>query len=280
MSTVSLNLSQLVASEWAHAPRPNDKTLTSQRFLGAAFKKFLALVDQRRSSEVLDVYDNNAGTSCKVEILGVSESFVGSEKNVAVLPRIFENPGVGSRSESDVARVNKSNVRQASQSVAYVAVDALIRENREHGNSSVRDASENLGGALKNAGGEFDGGIDVLFGNTLVLSGNLVDGVASAKKIQNIDNGNARPADCGLAETNVVIDADTLIHNEISISPDGMKKQWSMMVEFVKALLVPNRFKFSALLKFKIFRPYLRYTNELEEKLAYKKKRPHEDGTS
>ena len=48
----------------------------------------------------------------------------------------------------------------------------------------------------------------------------------------------------------------------------------------LKALLVPNRFKFSALLKFKIFRPYLRYMNELEEKLAYKKKRPHEDGTS
>ena len=46
------------------------------------------------------------------------------------------------------------------------------------------------------------------------------------------------------------------------------------------ALVVPNRFKFSALLKFRIFRPYLRYMNELEEKLAYKKKRPHEDGTS
>jgi len=48
----------------------------------------------------------------------------------------------------------------------------------------------------------------------------------------------------------------------------------------LKALLVPNRFKFSALLKFKIFRPHLRYMNELEGKLAYKKKRPHEDGTS
>ena len=42
----------------------------------------------------------------------------------------------------------------------------------------------------------------------------------------------------------------------------------------LKALLIPNRFKFSALLKFKIFRPYLRYMNELEEKLAYKEKAP------
>src|SRR3989344_2408586 len=55
------------------------------------------------------------------------------------------------------------------------------------------------------------------------------------------------------------------------------------MIEYAnyrKAIIVPNRFKFSALLKFKIFRSYLRFMNELDEKLAYKKKRPHEDGTS
>jgi uncharacterized LabA/DUF88 family protein len=46
------------------------------------------------------------------------------------------------------------------------------------------------------------------------------------------------------------------------------------------ALIIPNRFKFSALLKFKMFRPYLRYLNDLEILLGYKKKRPHEDGTS
>ena len=48
----------------------------------------------------------------------------------------------------------------------------------------------------------------------------------------------------------------------------------------LEALLIPNRFKFSALLKFKAFRSSLRYMNDLEERLAYKKKRPHEDGTS
>lgn len=47
----------------------------------------------------------------------------------------------------------------------------------------------------------------------------------------------------------------------------------------LKAVLVPNYFKFSALLKFKIFRPYLRFINELENKLSYKKKRPHKDKT-
>ena len=40
------------------------------------------------------------------------------------------------------------------------------------------------------------------------------------------------------------------------------------------AVLIPNRLKFSALLKFKQFRPYLRYMNDLREKLEYKKKRP------
>ncbi len=47
----------------------------------------------------------------------------------------------------------------------------------------------------------------------------------------------------------------------------------------IKAVLVPNKKKFSALLNFKICRPYLRFMNDLEKKLGYKKKRPHKDGT-
>ncbi len=49
----------------------------------------------------------------------------------------------------------------------------------------------------------------------------------------------------------------------------------------LEALVVPNRLKFSALLKFKIFRPYLRFMNDLKERLSYKstKKRPHKDET-
>lgn len=45
------------------------------------------------------------------------------------------------------------------------------------------------------------------------------------------------------------------------------------------SIIIPNRFKFSALLKFKIFRPYLRFMNDLESLLSYKKKRPHKDET-
>jgi len=40
----------------------------------------------------------------------------------------------------------------------------------------------------------------------------------------------------------------------------------------LEALIIPNRFKFSGLLKFRIFRPYLRFMNDLREKLEYKKK--------
>jgi uncharacterized LabA/DUF88 family protein len=39
-------------------------------------------------------------------------------------------------------------------------------------------------------------------------------------------------------------------------------------------LVIPNRLKFSALLKIKIFRSSLRFMNDLKEKLEYKKKRP------
>lgn len=51
--------------------------------------------------------------------------------------------------------------------------------------------------------------------------------------------------------------------------------------EKLEALLIPNRYRFSALLKFKIFKPYLRYMNDLQNRLAYnpEKKRPHKDGT-
>ncbi len=48
----------------------------------------------------------------------------------------------------------------------------------------------------------------------------------------------------------------------------------------LKNILIPNRLKFSALLKWDVFRPYLRYVNDLEGKLAYiKKKGPRKDGT-
>lgn len=49
--------------------------------------------------------------------------------------------------------------------------------------------------------------------------------------------------------------------------------------EKFEALIVPNRFKFSALLKFKMFRSYLRFMNDLQNKLEYKKKSPHKDKT-
>jgi len=45
------------------------------------------------------------------------------------------------------------------------------------------------------------------------------------------------------------------------------------------AVLVPNKFRFSALLKLRDFRPYLRYMNDLRNLLEYKKKRPHKDET-
>jgi len=41
----------------------------------------------------------------------------------------------------------------------------------------------------------------------------------------------------------------------------------------LKAVMIPNRFKFSALLKFKVFRQYLRYMNNLDKKLSYKKEK-------
>ncbi len=47
----------------------------------------------------------------------------------------------------------------------------------------------------------------------------------------------------------------------------------------LNAVLIPNRFRFSALLRFKVCRPYLRYMNDLKARLSYEKKRPHKDGT-
>ncbi len=41
----------------------------------------------------------------------------------------------------------------------------------------------------------------------------------------------------------------------------------------LEAMMIPNKHKYSALLKHKIFRPYLRFVNELEDKIAYKKEK-------
>ena len=41
----------------------------------------------------------------------------------------------------------------------------------------------------------------------------------------------------------------------------------------LEALLIPNKLKYSALLKFKICRPYLKFMNELKQKLSYKKEK-------
>lgn len=49
--------------------------------------------------------------------------------------------------------------------------------------------------------------------------------------------------------------------------------------EKLEIVLIPNRLKFSALLKFKICLPYLRFMNELKGKLAYIKKGPIKDKT-
>ncbi len=42
------------------------------------------------------------------------------------------------------------------------------------------------------------------------------------------------------------------------------------------AILIPNRDKFSALLKFRIFRPYLRFMNNLKGRLSYEKEKAPE----
>lgn len=48
----------------------------------------------------------------------------------------------------------------------------------------------------------------------------------------------------------------------------------------LRAVIVPDRHKFSALLKMNHIQPYLVFMNELRSRLAYKKKSPREDGTS
>ncbi len=56
--------------------------------------------------------------------------------------------------------------------------------------------------------------------------------------------------------------------------------QYLLEQEKLSCILVPNRRKFSALLKFKEFRPHLRFMNDLVSLLKRDKKRPHEDETS
>lgn len=47
----------------------------------------------------------------------------------------------------------------------------------------------------------------------------------------------------------------------------------------LKKILVPNFFKYSALLKERRFRKYTAFMNDLQVRLEYEKKSPHKDGT-
>lgn len=44
-------------------------------------------------------------------------------------------------------------------------------------------------------------------------------------------------------------------------------------------LLLPNQSRYSALYRRRWLRPYPRFMNELQDKIGYKKERPHKDGT-
>ena len=44
--------------------------------------------------------------------------------------------------------------------------------------------------------------------------------------------------------------------------------EYLMQKNKLEAVLVPNKFKFSALLKLRVFRPYLKYMNDLREKIG------------
>lgn len=44
----------------------------------------------------------------------------------------------------------------------------------------------------------------------------------------------------------------------------------------LESLIIPNRYKFSALLKFRVFRPYLRFMNDLRNRLSYTKEKTPE----
>lgn len=65
-------------------------------------------------------------------------------------------------------------------------------------------------------------------------------------------------------------------HRAIIVTGDG---DFHCLIKYLiekdklKALIIPNRLKFSALLKFKLFRPYLKFMNNLKNKLVYKKEK-------
>ena len=56
--------------------------------------------------------------------------------------------------------------------------------------------------------------------------------------------------------------------------------QYLLSREKLSTIIIPNRFKFSALLKVKELHKHLRFMNDLKNKLAYKKKSSYEDRTS
>ncbi|MDB5255080.1 MAG: hypothetical protein JWL92_456 [Candidatus Nomurabacteria bacterium] len=55
--------------------------------------------------------------------------------------------------------------------------------------------------------------------------------------------------------------------------------QYLIGLQKLVTVLIPNKHKYSALLRLREIRHYLRFMNDLQQKLEYQKKRPHKDGT-
>ena len=87
------------------------------------------------------------------------------------------------------------------------------------------------------------------------------------------------------------VDAELVLHTMIEltnfnkaviVTGDG---DFHCLIEYLlntsklSSLIVPNKYKYSAFLKKKEYKPYTRYMNEFKNKLEYKK-RPYEDETS
>lgn len=65
-------------------------------------------------------------------------------------------------------------------------------------------------------------------------------------------------------------------HKAVIVTGDGdfhCLVMYLLQQEKLDALIIPNRKKYSALLKLKVIRPYLRFMNDLQDKLEYKKKK-------
>src|SRR3989338_5377752 len=215
----------------AYPRRFNNLEFSVQRFWSSAFEKPFAGFYHLVFGHSLDIENNNSRSLLRIKTGEITESFVRGEKNQVMFLGILKNLLIGSLGKRNFSRQYDMRFGEHAQHSSNVAMDALINKDVQH-ELTVSNALQNFSGAFENSSRELDRGNNVFFGDSGVLFGDLFNGIARSKEIQNVSNSDTSSTNRRFTETDIGVDSNSIDHSNQNYSkPDEKvklgKRKWT-----------------------------------------------------